>query len=316
MPVAPATIVRTNRSWPGTSTTDSRRPDGQLERRVAELDRDPARALLGQAVGVDAGQRARPARSCRGRCGRRSRASAAALIARGAASAAPDRRRRPRRRSSVRGSSSSAPSRIRADHRRVAVAQPPRQRVGAGAPGRRAHDRALELEQRQRAAADLRAASITPRRRRPPARAARPAPQLRLGRRRASRSTGISRRARSGSRYRRSVASSAASDSLSIRTARASGWARQPLDRLAPRPTISPACGPPSSLSPEKQTSARAGRDRAAHRRLVGQLRHAARRARPSRRRRSPARPSRAQRLDLAPPPRTRRCGSSTGARA
>ena len=27
-PVAPATIVRTNRSWPGTSTTDSRRPDG------------------------------------------------------------------------------------------------------------------------------------------------------------------------------------------------------------------------------------------------------------------------------------------------
>ena len=28
MPVAPATIVRTKRSWPGTSTTDSRRPDG------------------------------------------------------------------------------------------------------------------------------------------------------------------------------------------------------------------------------------------------------------------------------------------------
>jgi len=29
MPVAPATIVRTKRSWPGTSTTDSRRPDGR-----------------------------------------------------------------------------------------------------------------------------------------------------------------------------------------------------------------------------------------------------------------------------------------------
>ena len=28
MPVAPATIVRTKRSWPGTSTTDSRRPLG------------------------------------------------------------------------------------------------------------------------------------------------------------------------------------------------------------------------------------------------------------------------------------------------
>ena len=58
MPVAPATIVRTNRSWPGTSTTDSRRPDGSVRLRVAELDRDPARALLRQAVGVDAGQRA------------------------------------------------------------------------------------------------------------------------------------------------------------------------------------------------------------------------------------------------------------------
>ena len=58
MPVAPATIVRTKRSWPGTSTTDSRRPDGQVERRVAELDRDAALALLGQPVGVDAGERA------------------------------------------------------------------------------------------------------------------------------------------------------------------------------------------------------------------------------------------------------------------
>ena len=28
IPVAPATIVRTKRSWPGTSTTDSRRPEG------------------------------------------------------------------------------------------------------------------------------------------------------------------------------------------------------------------------------------------------------------------------------------------------
>ncbi len=28
IPVAPATIARMKRSWPGTSTTDSRRPDG------------------------------------------------------------------------------------------------------------------------------------------------------------------------------------------------------------------------------------------------------------------------------------------------
>ena len=33
-------------------------PRRQLERREAELDRDPARLLLGQPVGVDAGERA------------------------------------------------------------------------------------------------------------------------------------------------------------------------------------------------------------------------------------------------------------------
>ena len=50
-------------------------PVGQVERREAELDRDPARLLLGQPVGVDAGERAARARSCRGRCGRRCRGS-------------------------------------------------------------------------------------------------------------------------------------------------------------------------------------------------------------------------------------------------
>ena len=63
-PVAPATIVRTNRSWPGTSTTESRRPDGQLERRVAELDRDAARLLLRAA----------------GRCRRRSARRTSAVL--------------------------------------------------------------------------------------------------------------------------------------------------------------------------------------------------------------------------------------------
>ena len=53
----PATIVRTKRSWPGRRrpTAAARR---QLERRVAELDRDPARLLLRQPVGVHAGERA------------------------------------------------------------------------------------------------------------------------------------------------------------------------------------------------------------------------------------------------------------------
>ena len=58
MPVAPATIVRTKRSWPG--HVDEREPPSvrQIERRVAELDRDAARLLLGQPVRVLAGQRA------------------------------------------------------------------------------------------------------------------------------------------------------------------------------------------------------------------------------------------------------------------
>ncbi len=58
MPVAPATIVRTKRSCPG--HVDHRQPAAgrQVERRVAELDRDPALALLRQPVGVDARERA------------------------------------------------------------------------------------------------------------------------------------------------------------------------------------------------------------------------------------------------------------------
>ena len=57
MPVAPATMLRTNRSWPGHVDEREPRPVGQVERRVAEVDRDPARLLLGQPVGVLAGQR-------------------------------------------------------------------------------------------------------------------------------------------------------------------------------------------------------------------------------------------------------------------
>ena len=64
------------------------------------------------------------------------------------------------------------------------------------------------------------------------------------------RRTGI----RSGaSRWRSSVPSSAASESLSIRSARCSGCRRSRSTRSA-RPSTIPACGPPSSLSPEKQT--------------------------------------------------------------
>ncbi len=66
------------------------------------------------------------------------------------------------------------------------------------------------------------------------------------------RSTGTSSRV-AGSSASASVPSSAASVSLSARSARCSGCRRSRSTRSA-RPTTMPACGPPSSLSPEKQT--------------------------------------------------------------
>ena len=75
MPVAPATIVRTNRSCPGTSTSES---DGaaDLERREAELDRDASPLLLRAAGPCPFRSGPARARSCRGRRGRRCRLSA------------------------------------------------------------------------------------------------------------------------------------------------------------------------------------------------------------------------------------------------
>ncbi len=76
MPCAPASMLRTKRSWPG-HVDEARALAAARQRRIgkAEVDGDAARLLLRQAVGVDAGQRARPARSCRGRYGRRCRRS-------------------------------------------------------------------------------------------------------------------------------------------------------------------------------------------------------------------------------------------------
>ena len=56
MPPTPASMVRTNRSWPGTSTNDTATP-AQIGVREAELDGDAARFLFLQPVGVGAGQR-------------------------------------------------------------------------------------------------------------------------------------------------------------------------------------------------------------------------------------------------------------------
>ena len=51
MPVAPATIVRTNRSCPGTSTTESRRPSGSSSGAYGSI-RDPPALFLRQPVEV------------------------------------------------------------------------------------------------------------------------------------------------------------------------------------------------------------------------------------------------------------------------
>ena len=56
MPVAPATMVCTSRSWPGTSTKPSFSPRLQRLVGVAEVDGDAARLLLRQAVGIHAGE--------------------------------------------------------------------------------------------------------------------------------------------------------------------------------------------------------------------------------------------------------------------
>ena len=87
---------------------------------------------------------------------------------------------------------------------------------------------------------------------------------------RSMRSTGIRSRRRRG--RARSVPSSAASVSLSVRTARCSGC-RRSYSTSSARPTTMPACGPPRSLSPEKQTrSAPAASDSRADGSLAMQL--------------------------------------------
>ena len=57
MPHTPASMLRTKRSWPGTSTKPICRPAVGLAVREAEIDRDAALLFFGQAIGVDAGQR-------------------------------------------------------------------------------------------------------------------------------------------------------------------------------------------------------------------------------------------------------------------
>ena len=83
------------------------------------------------------------------------------------------------------------------------------------------------------------------------------------------RQTGI-RVVASPARYKPSVAARAARMTFSGRTARASGSRRIRAMRSA-RPTIKPACGPPSSLSPLNVTRSAPAARRSARHRLVGE---------------------------------------------
>ena len=99
---------------PGTSIEREAAAVGKLERRVAEVDRDPARAAPRAAGRCPCRSAPGRATSCRGRCGRRCRPSAACVRP-------PPRPRRASASASVRQSSSVRPSRTTRDHRRLAA---------------------------------------------------------------------------------------------------------------------------------------------------------------------------------------------------
>ena len=90
------------------------------------------------------------------------------------------------------------------------------------------------------------------------------------------RSTGTSRRARSGSRYSASVPSSAASVSLSARSARCSGMAAEPLDEIGAADD-DPALRAAEQLVAGEADEVGAGNERVAHLRLVVERRERAR---------------------------------------
>ena len=264
IPPAPATIVRTSRSCPGTSTTPIEPPPGSsssAKPSSIEIPRRRSSASRSVSVPVSAATSAvlpwsmwpavpsvsprRPARQPSARCA----AAAAtphprrrAFAGRGApARPRYARHRRARRRAAGRRGRRRRPGRGRS--RRPGRAAPA---VGSVPPPARRGRRARP-SRRRRIAASHRVRAR--------------APQLLLAGSAASPRRDRARRPRS--RWSRSVASSAASCSLSSRSARASGWRRQ-RSTAAAGPARTPACGPPSSLSAgEADESAPAATDAA-----------------------------------------------------
>ena len=314
MPVAPATIVRTKRSWPGTSTTDSAPPARQPQRRVAERDRDPARAAPPAA----------------GRCRRPVSAATSAVLPWSMWPAVP----------SVSGALVPAPVAARGDRdarRGVGLLVGERARVEQqrGRPAMRADERRVAGAQRARRARRRRPGRGRARRPGPPSsssgsappptarpRPRRPSPpvasarrcarsrEARRRRRRASPAPGSrAARARGRGSRRASPRARRARACRSARRAPAGGGGRRRSRRARRR--CSPACGPPSSLSPEKQTSAaparterRTGGSSASALEVVGEharadvVDHRRRRARTAPRSRPPRRSRRVRKFD------------------
>ena len=219
---------------------------------------------------------------------------------------------------SVRGSSSTRPSWMRPITGGSARAQ----RLQRARPGPRSRSSATAGPSSSSSGSapppTLALARIDARRRGPirSAQARRPSPRAPARRRRASPAPGSRGGRARGRGTACSVASSAASESLSIRSARARGCAARRRDGVA-RPTSRPGLRAAEQLVARAADERRAGGDRAPDRRLVAERRDSARVGQhpgadvvDHRRRRARTAPRSGR------PRRIRRRGSSTGARA
>ena len=158
---SPASMLPMKRWCPGTSTKREHLAGRQRRPGVAEVDRHPAPALLGPAVGLHAGERPDQGATCRGRRGRRWRRRARCGTARRDRSAGRRRRARPGRSAGRAGSRprSTRPTTARvADAAAAGVRRGQRDRPAAAAPAR-----ARRRRRRRRRAATT--SPPTPRRR-------------------------------------------------------------------------------------------------------------------------------------------------------
>ena len=228
-----------NRSWPGTSTKASLSP-AQRGPGVAEVDRHAAPSLLGEPVRLHPGERAHQRRL-------------AVVDMAGGGDDVHVRSRRRRRPTHRRRAPLDAPfgsGRHATQVEQAAAALHPADHGGLAAAQRRGVRLRAGLTAQPGSATPGCPAAADERRRRRPRRPRRGRAVRRAALRARAALPGRPRSARQvGAAGPRSVASSAARVSLSTRSARASGC-RRSRSTSCVVPSSSPACGPPSSLSP------------------------------------------------------------------